>query len=324
MVGGKALATQITGKSSSVDDSQLAAPEFDLQEPGDGAVTPESFSEIPWPKVSVVIPTLNEARNLPHVFSKLPPALHEVIIVDGHSVDDTLATARRLRPDVRIIKQSRSGKGNALACGFAAATGDIIAMVDADGSADPGEILAFVEALMDGADYAKGTRFSGGGGSSDITRLRQAGNWVLSGMVNVLCGTQYSDLCYGYNAFWRRHVPMFGLDAEAPAPADGTWLWGDGFEVETLINIRVAQAGLTVKEVASYEHSRIHGVSNLNAFSDGLRVLRTILVERFHYSKKRSEHASAAYLPDRQPARELAGRSPVVPGCNDLLKRRTG
>ena len=302
MVGGKASATQITGQSSSVDDSQLAAPEFDLQEPGDGLVAPESFSERPWPKVSVVIPTLNEARNLPHVFSKLPPALHEVIIVDGHSVDDTVATARRLRPGVRIIKQSRSGKGNALACGFAAATGDIIAMVDADGSADPGEIAAFVEALMDGADYAKGTRFAAGGGSSDITRLRKAGNWVLSGMVNVLCGTRYSDLCYGYNVFWRRHVPVFGLDAESPAPADGTRLWGDGFEVETLINIRVAQAELTVKEVASYEHSRIHGVSNLNAFSDGLRVLRTILVERFHYSKKRREYASVAGRPDRQSA----------------------
>ena len=315
MVGETVEATQFSGRSSSVNDSRLADPEIDLGKPGDGLVIPESFAEIPWPKVSVVIPTLNEARNLPHVFSKLPPALHEVIIVDGHSVDDTVATARRLRPDVRIIKQSRSGKGNALACGFAAATGDIIAMVDADGSADPGEILAFVEALMGGDDYAKGTRFAPGGGSSDITRLRKAGNWVLSGLVNVLCGTRYSDLCYGYNAFWRRHVEVFALDAEAPSPADGTRLWGDGFEVETLINIRVAQAGLAVAEVASYEHSRIHGVSNLNAVSDGWRVLRTILVERFHYSKKRSEYskkrserASVAALPDRQSARELALR----------------
>jgi hypothetical protein len=144
---------------------------------------------------------------------------------------------------------------------------------------------------MDGADFAKGTRFVAGGGSSDITRLRRAGNWVLSRMVNVQCGTRYSDLCYGYNAFWRCHVPLFGLDAEAPAPADGTRLWGDGFEVETLINIRIAQAGLTVKEVASYEHPRIQGVSNLNAASGGWRVLRTILVERFCYSKMRSEHA---------------------------------
>ena len=123
------------------------------------------------PKVSVVIPTLNEARNLPHVFSRLPTGLHEVIVVDGHSVDDTLAAARRLRPEVRIIAQNRRGKGNALACGFAAATGDIIVMVDADGSADPAEIPLFVRTLLDGADYAKGSRFAQGGGSSDITRL---------------------------------------------------------------------------------------------------------------------------------------------------------
>ena len=309
MFGGKAAATQISGLSPSVDNWRLAAPGVDARERGDGLVIPESFSEVPWPKVSVVIPTLNEARNLPHVFAKLPPALHEVIIVDGHSVDDTVATARRLRPDVRIIKQSRSGKGNALACGFAAATGDIIAMVDADGSADPGEIPAFVEALLDGADYAKGTRFAWGGGSGDITRLRKAGNWVLSGMVNILCGTRYSDLCYGYNVFWRSAVPVFGLDAEAPAPADGTRLWGDGFELETLINIRVALAGLKVTEVGSYEYPRIHGVSNLNAFTDGFRVLRTILDERLHYSRRRREHASVASPQDRRSARELTSGS---------------
>ncbi|MGH3840166.1 MAG: glycosyltransferase family 2 protein [Pseudonocardiaceae bacterium] len=271
-----------------------------------------SLSAIPWPKVSVIIPTLNEARNLPHVFSNLPPALHEVIVVDGRSVDDTVATARRLYPDVRIITQTRSGKGNALACGFVAATGDVIAMVDADGSADPGEIPQFVKALIDGADFAKGTRFADGGGSSDITRLRRLGNRALSGLVNVLCGTRYSDLCYGYNVFWRRHVAVFGLDPDSPVPADGTRLWGDGFEIETLINIRIAQAGLKVKEVASYEHPRIHGVSNLNAWSDGWRVLRTILVERFYYSRKReatSEITPTAGLSHPCSAGDLASRS---------------
>ena len=258
------------------------------------------------------MPTLNEARNLPHVLSKLPPALHEVIIVDGHSVDDTIAIARRLRPDVRIIEQSRSGKGNALACGFAAATGDIIATVDADGSADPAEIPRFVRALLDGADFAKGTRFAPGGGSSDITRLRRLGNRMLSGLVNILCGTRYSDLCYGYNAFWSRHVSVFGLDAESPIPADGTRIWGDGFEVETLINIRIAQAGLDITEVASYEHPRIHGVSNLNACRDGWRVLRTILVERYYYSRRReagTEPGSMAKPSSRRSGRELVSRS---------------
>jgi len=225
----------------------------------------------------VVIPTLNEARNLPHVFADLPDTLHEVIVVDGHSRDDTLAVARRLRPDVRIVMQTRKGKGNALACGFAAATGDIIAMLDADGSTDPNEIPRFVRALVEGADFAKGSRFVQGAGSSDITRLRRMGNWGLSAFVNLVYGTRYSDLCYGFNAFWRRHVPVFGL---MPHGSGEQPLWGDGFEVETLINIRVAVAGLMVTEVPSFEHQRIHGESKLRTFSDGGRVLRTIMAER--------------------------------------------
>jgi len=254
-------------------------------------VPPQAPGSVP-PRVSVVIPALNEARNLPHVFSRLPAGLHEVIVVDGRSVDGTQAIARQLRPGARIITQTRRGKGNALACGFAAATGDIIAMVDADGSADPAEIPRFVGALLAGADYAKGSRFTAGGGSSDITRLRRAGNRLLNGLVNTLCRTRYSDLCYGFNAIWRCHLPVLGLDAESAAPADGTHLWGDGFEVETLINIRIAQADLKVTEVPSYEHSRIHGVSNLNAFSDGLRVLRTILVERYQARSQKTATAS--------------------------------
>lgn len=234
-----------------------------------------------WPSVSVVIPTLNEARNLPHVFARLPGRIHEVIVVDGNSVDDTRAVARQLRPDTRLIIQNRSGKGNALACGFAAASGQVIAMLDADGSTDAAEIPVFVQALLDGADFAKGTRFADGGGSSDITRLRALGNRLLMVMVNRAYGTAYSDLCYGFNVFWRRHLPVLRLDSATPPPPGRTdRLWGDGFEIETLIAIRVAVARLAVVEVPSFEHSRIHGVSNLTAFRDGLRVLRTILAER--------------------------------------------
>ena len=254
-----------------------------------------------WSRLSVVIPTLNEARNLPHVFARLPVDVHEVIVVDGNSVDDTLAVVRRLRPDVRIVMQTRSGKGNALACGFAAATGDMIAMIDADGSADPGEIPRFVQALVDGADFAKGTRFAEGGGSSDLTRLRRLGNRALGGLVNLCYGTRFSDLCYGFNVFWRRHVPVLGLDAMSPPPPGAGRLWGDGFEVETLIHIRVAGAGLIVAEVPSFEHSRIHGVSNLSAFSDGLRVVRTILAERRYSS--RLPGASDPAVPGGPPGR---------------------
>src|ERR1700754_373188 len=159
------------------------------------------------PRVSVVVPTRNEARNLEIVLPAIAavrPSVHEIIVVDGHSTDDTVETAHRLLPWVKVITQTRKGKGNALACGFAAATGDVIVMLDADGSADPAEIDAFVSALVLGADFAKGSRFCAGGGSSDITRLRQLGNRFLNGLVNVLIGSRFSDLCYGYNAFWRR------------------------------------------------------------------------------------------------------------------------
>jgi glycosyltransferase involved in cell wall biosynthesis len=239
------------------------------------------MSNSPPPRVSVVIPALNEARNLPHVLARIPADVHEVILVDGYSVDGTVSVAREHWPGVRIVRQTRLGKGNALACGFPLASGDIIAVVDADGSADPAEIPAFVRALLDGADFAKGSRFVKGGGSSDITRLRTLGNRVLTALFNLCYRARYTDLCYGYNVFWRRHAAVLGLDATAPVSATGAGrVWGDGFEIETLIHCRVAKAGLAVTEVPSFEHSRIHGVSNLNAYSDGMRVLRTILAEK--------------------------------------------
>jgi glycosyltransferase involved in cell wall biosynthesis len=263
-----------------------------------------------WPSVSVVIPALNEARNLPHVFTTLPGGIHEVIVVDGHSVDDTCAVARRLRPDTRIVVQTRRGKGNALACGFAAATGEIIVMLDADGSADAGEIPVFVQALLDGADFAKGTRFAQGGGSNDITRLRALGNRLLMAMVNLSYGTAYSDLCYGFNVFWRRHLPVLTLDSTTLLPHDGDGrLWGDGFEIETLIAIRVAIARLAVVEVPSFEHPRIHGVSNLTAFNDGLRVLRTVLTER----RLRNTRATA-------PEPETSAQAPVMPAAPAAIR----
>jgi glycosyltransferase involved in cell wall biosynthesis len=175
-----------------------------------------------------------------------------------------------------VVNQTRTGKGNALACGFAVATGDIIVMIDADGSTDPAEIPLFVAALTAGADFAKGSRFTPGGGSADITRLRGLGNRALGLVVNLLYGTRYSDLCYGYNAFWARYVPVFELQTQT---AGQRAVWGDGFEIETLLNLRAGAAGLVVTEVPSFEHPRIHGVSNLNAVRDGCRVLRTILTE---------------------------------------------
>jgi glycosyltransferase involved in cell wall biosynthesis len=237
----------------------------------------------PWPRISVVIPAMNEAENLPHVFASLPADIHEIVLVDGNSTDGTVEVARELFPAVRIVGQSRRGKGNALTCGFAACRGDIIVMLDADGSADPQEIPRFVAALRDGADFAKGSRFLEGGGSEDITAMRRMGNATLGGLVNLLFGTRYTDLCYGYNAFWARCLADLSVDC-------------DGFEVETLIKLRAARAGLAVVEVPSYEKNRIYGESHLNAVRDGMRVLRTIIRERFRRQNGVPAQAAASSL----------------------------
>ncbi|MCH5643940.1 glycosyltransferase family 2 protein [Gordonia sp. ABSL49_1] len=236
---------------------------------------------LPHRDVSVIVPTRNEAKNLPYVAKRMPDGIAEIIVVDGGSTDGTLDVARSLWPHARLIQQTRKGKGNALACGFAAAKGEIIVMIDADGSTDAAEIPMFVQALCDGADFAKGSRFTYRGGSSDITRLRRLGNLGLNGIVNHLYSARFTDLCYGYNAFWRHCLPIIDM----PDPALTEAQWGDGFEVETLMNIRVARSGLKIAEVASYERDRIHGESNLNAVSDGIRVLRTIFDERVAVEK---------------------------------------
>jgi glycosyltransferase involved in cell wall biosynthesis len=232
------------------------------------------------PRVSIVVPALNEAANLAVVLPQLPP-VHEVILVDGGSVDGTIATARRVLPGIVTVLQARRGKGNALAAGFSRVTGDIVVMFDADGSADPAEITRFVQVLEDGADFAKGSRFTAGGGSADITPVRRLGNRFLGTLFNLGFRTRYTDLCYGYNAFWADLIPLLNLpDHAVPAPPDGSMSWGDGFEIETVISCRFAAAGVAIAEVPSVEKLRIHGESNLHALRDGLRVLRTLLVER--------------------------------------------
>ena len=120
---------------------------------------------------------------------------------------------------------------------------------------------------MLGNDFAKGTRFVQGGRSHDITLLRFLGNYGLSKLVNTLFLTRFSDLCYGYNAFWKHCLEHVKIDS-------------DGFEVETLMNNRMHRARLKIVEIPSVEYPRIYGASNLNTFRDGMRILRIILQER--------------------------------------------
>jgi glycosyltransferase involved in cell wall biosynthesis len=236
-------------------------------------------------RVSVLIPCLNEEKNLPYVLSTMPSWVHEIVIIDDHCTDATVDVARRLKPDAVIVRnEAAPGKGNALRAGMRAASGDILVQVDADGSEDPAEISAFVGALLTGADYAKGSRFVQGGGTSDMPRLRRFGNWLLTLLARALFpGTRFSDLCYGYNAYWASFAPLL--------------LNGAGFEIEAVMNIRAVRAGLRISEVPSFEAERIHGVGNLVTFPDGWRVLKAILRER---------RAPAPAAPESGRRRELS------------------
>ncbi len=234
----------------------------------DAAVAKALVIPFQLPKISVVIPTLNEALNLPHVLPKIPIWVHEVIIVDGRSTDNTIEVARRQRSDVRIVLERERGKGVALRAGFKAATGDIIVMLDADGSMNPDEIILLVGALLAGADFVKGSRFVEGGGSTDLSVVRTLGNWGLTVATRILYGCRFSDLCYGYIAFWTRVLPQL----------ESTVV---GFEIESLLCARALHYGLKITEVPSFESERLHGESNLRAFADGWRVLTTIVRERF-------------------------------------------
>lgn len=253
--------------------------------------------------VSVVIPARNEANNIGFVLDGLPVGIDEVVLVDGNSVDDTIGVARRAYEDIVVVRQTRRGKGNALAAGFIAAKGDYIVTIDADGSMDPAEIPSFIAALDRGAHYAKGSRFIPGGGSDDISRTRHVGNRFLNGLTNLLFRTRYSDLCYGYNAFRRECIANFALPDAHDDSVEARW--GDGFEIETLINVRVAKAKLDITEVPSFELRRRSGESNLRTFRDGTRVLTTILSERFtRRPNSASPHVDATRpvvvsLPDR-------------------------
>lgn len=215
-------------------------------------------------RVSVVIPAMNEARNIAWVLGRLPASVDEVVLVDGNSTDGTVEIARRIRPDIVVTGQDSPGKGAALRAGFARATGDAVVMIDADGSMEPAEIDSFVERLAEGYDVVKGSRFISGGGTSDMTPIRMFGNSGLVSLVNRLYGAEFSDLCYGYVGFRRTALERLGLCS-------------DGFEIETEIAVRALTGRFRIGEVASFESPRHYGDSNLNAMRDGLRVLRTLL-----------------------------------------------
>jgi glycosyltransferase involved in cell wall biosynthesis len=222
--------------------------------------------------ISMVIPAYNEADNLRWLLPQLT-AVDEVIVVDGESTDGTDKVVQELCPRAVFIRQPPHGKGAALRAGFAAATGDVIVMIDADGSMDPLEVDTFVALIARGFDVVKGSRHSCGGGSQDLTFIRQMGNRLFVGLANALYGTGWSDLCYGYIALRRSALDRLRLHS-------------DGFEIETEICVHAVTANLAIAEVPSFELNRRSGVSHLHPLRDGWRVLKVLLRNRLRRRKE--------------------------------------
>jgi glycosyltransferase involved in cell wall biosynthesis len=219
-------------------------------------------------EITVIVPTLNEEGNIGNAIQQLHYAgFRNVLVIDGNSSDRTVEIAKDL--GVNVAFQRGKGKGVALrqAFGFEGISSRVV-MMDADGSMDPKEILAFLEPLKNGADMVKGSRFMAGGFSEDITPFRRIGNGLFVFLVNWLCKAKYTDLCYGFAVF-KKHA----LDKLCPC------LESTGFEIEAELFIKAKKLGLNVVEVPSVERVRKQGVSNLNAFKDGLRILKTIFQE---------------------------------------------
>ncbi len=215
--------------------------------------------------VSIVIPTLNEEKNIAAVIRGIRRNMHEkryeILVVDGHSVDKTVEIVKGM--GCRVIYDNK-GKGSALRKGFGAANGVIIVSMDADLSNEPKELNLLVESIRIGYDVCMGSRFIVGGGSEDISGIRILGNKFFVSLVNLVYGSRYSDMCYGYRSFRKSAIKRLRLKE-------------DGFGIETEINIKAVKAGMRVIEIPSTEKKREAGEAKLRTFRDGYIILRTIL-----------------------------------------------
>jgi len=219
-------------------------------------------------KITAIICTLNEESNLSLVLPRIPAWVDEVLLVDGHSSDNTIAVAQKLLPRITVLRQPGKGKGDAIKYGVKHAKGELIVTLDADGSTDPDNLKRFIQPLLDGFDFVKGSRFLGQK-QPRMPTYRRFGNWVLVMTSNLLFGTKYTDLCSGYNAFRKEAFSKFNLIY-------------DGFEMEQEMNVKIKKLGLKVIEIDCIDRGRNAGASKVGAIKQGFKDFIIIIKERFN------------------------------------------
>ena len=243
------------------------------------------------PTIACVIPCLNEEGSVGQVLTSLPDAVTQVIVVDGDSQDETIAVIRATRPDTHIIVERARGKGIATITGVLHSTSDFTILLDGDGSMDPLTITKMELAFLSGAQVVHASRELRGAGSTDFSIYRRIGNKCLTFAANRICGIGSTDITYGYLGLSRSAIEQLDLHQLLGERQSGTgavtehrWRPADhgwGFEIEVLILARAALRGLSIIEVPSFEFARTGGKTKLHPVRDGLRILRTIIIEQW-------------------------------------------
>ena len=217
------------------------------------------------PRIAVLIPCYNEAIAIPRVVADFRAALPDaaVYVYDNNSSDGTAEVARAAGAIVRT--EMLQGKGHVIRRMFADIDADLYVLVDGDDTYDARAAPAMIEvALAQGLDMVNGSR---------ITEIEAAyrpghrlGNQVLTGLVRTIFGNRVSDMLSGYRVFSRRFVKSF------PALSSG-------FETETEFTVHALELRMPIGEVATRYKDRPAGsTSKLRTYSDGFRILRTIVV----------------------------------------------
>ncbi len=267
------------------DNVRLAATSAVLGAPlaGDEAGrAPHRGGDASGPVLSVVIPALNEERGIDEILRRVLGQREElakagireleVIVVDDGSKDKTADRIRAYR-DVRLIRHpTNRGYGAALKTGFNAATGDLLAFLDADGTYPPESFPNLCRALSEhDADLIIGSRMLSG--ESEMPLVRRVGNTIFAGLLSVVGSRRISDSASGMRVF-RREL----LSTLYPLP--------DGLDFTPAMSTRAVYEGLTMVEVPIPYKERI-GRSKLNPLKDGVRFLRSILWTALLYDPQR-------------------------------------
>ena len=222
--------------------------------------------------VGIVIPAFNEEKNIGDVLSQLNSfGYNNILVIDGISSDDTLQVAAQ--NGAKIVLQDGRGKGQAIRQVLQNdyLNADVLVLMDADGSMSPDEVPRFIEAIHNGADVVKGSRFLPGGGTYDMTRVRKFGNSVMTSLTNLFYSSNYTDICYGFVALNKNAVKKLSPTLEA-----------NGFDIEAELFVKAQQLGLKVVEIPSVEYQRKNGESNLHSFRDGLKIFQKIIGSALH------------------------------------------